>query len=84
MDTLDNEKRVTNGIQDFKNYHTYSFSFPPVTMSPSLSVVYIVKIGPACAWLTTLARLEPAQTKTSPLIDPVNVVSFYEDIKVSD
>lgn len=37
-------------------WETHGRSLPPVTMSPSLSVVYMVKTGPLCAFATTRTR----------------------------
>lgn len=55
---------------------THGLSFPPVTMSPSLSVVYMVKTGPLCALATTRTRKCSLHTYTSPFIAPVNVKLF--------
>lgn len=56
---------------------THGRSFPPVTMSPSLSVVYMVKTGPLCAFATTRTRKCSRHTYTSPFIAPVKVRLFW-------
>lgn len=55
---------------------THGRSFPPVTISPSLRVVYMVKTGPLCAFATTRTRKCSLHTNTSPFIAPVNVRLF--------
>ena len=55
---------------------TYSRSFPPVTISPSRSVVNIVKTGPLWALVTTRLRFESCHTYTSPFSAPVKVALF--------
>ena len=62
-------------------FFSYPFSFPPLTMSPSLSVVCIANTGPLCARLTTLASLWPSHTNTSPFMAPVNVKFSCENSK---
>lgn len=56
---------------------TYGRSFPPVTISPSLRVVYMVKTGPLWALATTRTRKCSLQTYTSPLTAPVKVRLFW-------
>lgn len=56
---------------------TYGRSFPPVTMSPSLRVVYMVKTGPLWALATTRTRKCSLHTYTSPLTAPVKVKLFW-------
>ena len=56
---------------------THGRSFPPVTMSPSLRVVYMVKTGPLCAFATTRTRKCSLHTNTSPFMAPVKVRLFW-------
>lgn len=63
---------------------SYGLSFPPVTMSPSRSVVYIVKTGPVWAFATSLIRKWSFQTYTSPLMAPVKVRLFWKKQQWSD
>lgn len=60
---------------------TYGLSLPPVTMRPSLSVVYIVNTGPVWALATILTRMCSFHTHTSPLMVPVNVKLFWKENK---
>lgn len=55
---------------------TYGLSLPPVTISPSLRVVYMVNTGPVWALATIRIRMCSFQTHTSPLMVPVNVKLF--------
>ena len=57
---------------------TYALSLAPVTMSPSRSVVYIVKMGPVWAFSTTRISVLSFHTYTSPLMAPVNVRLFWK------
>lgn len=52
---------------------THGLSLPPVTMRPSLSVVYMVKTGPVWALATSRSRKWSRHTYTSPLMAPVKV-----------
>lgn len=60
---------------------THGLSLPPVTIKPSLSVVYIVKTGPLWALATIRINTWSFQTQTSPLIVPVNVKLFWKGEK---
>lgn len=56
---------------------TYGRSFPPVTMRPSLRVVYMVKTGPLWALATTRTRKCSLHTYTSPFTAPLKVSWFW-------
>ena len=60
---------------------THGLSLPPVTIKPSLNVVYIVKTGPLWALATIRINTWSFQTQTSPLIVPVNVKLFWKGEK---
>lgn len=60
-----------------QQYGTHGLSLPPVTMRPSLSVVYMVNTGPVWALATTRSRKWSLHTYTSPFIAPVNVRLFW-------
>lgn len=55
---------------------THGLSLPPVTISPSRSVVYMANTGPLWALATTLHSMWSLHTQTSPLMVPVNVKLF--------
>lgn len=60
---------------------TYGLSLPPVTIRPSLRVVYMVNTGPVWALATILTRMCSFHTHTSPLMVPVNVKLFWKENK---
>lgn len=63
---------------------THGLSLPPVTIKPSLNVVYIVKTGPLWALATIRIKTWSFQTQTSPLIVPVNVKLFWKEEKYTN
>lgn len=74
-------KQNTLGIDSCKGQATYGRSLPPVTMSPSRNVVYMVNTGPVWALATILTRMCSFHTHTSPLMVPVNVKLFWKENK---
>lgn len=73
----DSENKIDIG----KAQATYGRSLPPVTMSPSRNVVYMVNTGPVWALATILTRMCSFHTHTSPLMVPVNVKLFWKENK---
>lgn len=61
---------------------SHLFSLAPVTIRPSLRVVYIVNTGPSCALFTIFMNLASFHTYTSPLTAPVYVIPSYVTVTV--